>query len=288
MGGALAKLTWKQVAVIGIIVCAIIGASIYFTLIKKQQEQIVKLTKDLQTVQSKANEKDAAQADVDKANADMASAEHRLSIYERSKMIPLSLNSEVDKYYSMVRLWREQSEVLGPLMERHIASTGVQLTSASNGAFSSLVNGQSFSLGTGSSVISVPKPPESPSAIPSGWYRISLGNITVRTRRGYPQVRNFLRSFTRAPRLVSVGSPSISGHSPNLTVTVPVSVYYLVKGGAAAAAAPAGGPGMGAPGGMPGGSPEMSGAPGGAPGAPGAPGNEPGAPGNASGGPAGP
>ena len=49
-----------------------------------------------------------------------------------------------------------------------------------------------------------------------------------------------------------MGAPTISGTSPNLTVTVPLSVYYLVEGGAPPAPAGGGGP-MGMPGepGMP-------------------------------------
>lgn len=250
MRGALSKLTWIQVAIIGVVVCAIIGASLYFLMIKKQQEQIAKLTSELQTVQSKANEKPQAEKDLADAKAKLAAAQRRLAIYQRTKMIPLSLNTQVDQYHSMVRLWREQGEVLGPLMERHIASTGLVVAGTGPNVFANLVTGQRLNASTGSAIIPVPRPPATPSGITPGVYTISLGSVTARTTRGFPQVLSFLRSFTRAPRLVAVGAPSITGTSPNLTVTVPLTVYYLVEGGAPAA--PAGGGGMGMGMGMPG------------------------------------
>jgi hypothetical protein len=250
--GALAKLTWIQVTIIGIVVCAIIGASLYFLMIKKQQEVIAQRTTELQAVESKAKEKPRAEEDLAQAKAELRAARRRLAIYQRTKMIPLSLNTQVDQYHSMVRLWREQGEVLGPLMERHIASTGLEVAGTGPNVFANLVAGQRFNASTGSAVIPVPKPPETPSGITSGVYTVSLGNITARTTKGFPQVLSFLRSFTRAPRLVAVGAPTISGTSPNLTVTVPLSVYYLVEGGAPPAPAGGGGP-MGMPGepGMP-------------------------------------
>ncbi len=288
MRGALAKITWVQVLIIGAVVCAIIGGSLYFLMIKKQQEEIAQLNATLTQTKSAAGQLPAAIAARKQARANLRAAERRLNFYQNTKMIPLSLTSEVEKYHTMVRLWREQAEVLGPLMERHIASTGVIMEGAAGDAFANLLTGQRFRSGTGAGIISVPKPPETPAGISPGWYTINLGSVTVRTTRGLPHVISFLRSFTRAPRLVAVGAPSISGESPNLTVTVPLTVYYLVKGGDSGGGAPAagggmmGGPGMGMGPGM--GGPGMGGPGMGGPGM-GGPGMGPGMGGPGMGGP---
>lgn len=251
MGGALAKLNWKHWAIIGVLVCAIIGASLFFLLIKKQQEQLAAKQAEFQKVEAKAKELPQAREDLRAAKAERDAAMRRLAVYERTKMIPLSVNTEVDRFHTMVRLWHEQAEVLGPLMERHIGSTGVRVPGAT-AVFANLATGQQFEASIGSRVISVPRPPDRPEAINPGWYRIPLGTIQIETTKGFPQVLSFLRSFTRAPRLVTVGAPSITGTSPNLRVSVPIEAYYLVKGSAPAAA------GGGAPG-EPGMDPAMAG-----------------------------
>ena len=102
MRGALAKLTWIQVTIIGIVVCAIIGASLYFLMIKKQQEEIAKLTTELQGVEAKAKEKPRAEEELAQAKAELRAARRRLAIYQRTKMIPLSLNTQ-GQHHSMVR-----------------------------------------------------------------------------------------------------------------------------------------------------------------------------------------
>lgn len=247
MRGVLNKITWIQVAVIGLVVCAIIGASLHSMLIKKQQKQIAELKTQLQSVEAKAREKPQAQADLMLAQAELLAAKRRLNVYERTKMIPISLTTQVDQFNSLVRVWREHTEVLGPLMEKHIASTGMVLEGGSNDMFANLIVGQRFRATLGAPVIPIPRPPTAPSGITQGRYTINLGTITVRTTRGLPQVYSFLRSFTHAPRLVTIGAPSITGQSPNLTVTVPMQVHYLVEG--AGGAMPGGAPGGAVPGG---------------------------------------
>ncbi|MDH7570341.1 MAG: hypothetical protein QHJ73_12240 [Armatimonadota bacterium] len=269
MGGALSKLSWKHWAIIGFVVCAIIGGALYSLIIKPKQEQLVAKRQELTATQEAGAKLPSAKAELAAAQRDLRVAKQRLNVYVRTKMIPLSLATEVDRFHTMVRLWHEHAEVLGPLMERHIGSSGCTMTGAGTAVFANLVSGESFRFTTGAGTIPVPAPPARPDLInaPGGWYRIPLPTITVRTSKGFPQVMEFLRSFTRAPRLIVVGAPTISGTSPNLTVTVPLQAYYLVQG-VAAPAAPAGGgmPGM-EPGMAPGMEPAMM------PGAP-APGSE--------------
>jgi hypothetical protein len=120
-----------------------------------------------------------------------------------------------------------------------------------------LANGQRFFVGTGAT-LSVPTPPDNPSRIPtSGWYMLSLGSPSVTTTGGFNHALEYIRSFSHAPRLCTIGAPAITGTSPNLRVTFPINVYYYVKGNGTAAVgggAPSGGPGGPGPMGPPSGS----------------------------------
>lgn len=260
MGGALSRLTWKQVAVIGVVFCAILAGLLYWLLIRKQLEEIQTARSTLTKTQQEAEGLAAAKKELDDAKAARQAVIRRLAVYERTKMIPLSLATPVDRYHTMVRLWHEHADVLGPLMERHIGSTGLESANVTP-IFANLLTGEQFEFTTGMRPISVPRAPDRPNAIsaPGGWYRVPIGTVTMRTTEGLPQVYAFLRSFTRAPRLVAVGAPTIRGESPYLTVSVPLEVYYLVKGvpagGAPAGGMGVGGPGMVEPGMMPGGAP---------------------------------
>lgn len=244
MGGR-SKLTVAQVGIIGVVVCLVIAAAMYFALIKKQQALVKSKQDEATKIQQRAQQKDQMFKQLEQAKIERAAVEARLKVYTEAKMIPLSTSTPIEQLHTMLRLWREHADVLGPLMERHIASTGCTLGA---GAGMSLVTGQHFQIATGG-IITVPPPPQTPGAVPPGWYRVSLGNITVHTRRGFAQALSFLRSWPRAPRLVTIGAPSLVGTSPDLAVTVPVTVYYLVgEGGAQVSGVGGGGtsaPGMG-------------------------------------------
>ncbi|MEN6520159.1 MAG: hypothetical protein ABFD46_03280 [Armatimonadota bacterium] len=225
----MSKLRRIHIVIIGVVVCLLVGAGLYFLVIDKavkardaalaERDSVINaggtelncnnMFKSLQDANAKVLEK---------------TAEYEKTM--RARMPNISLD---DTRTGMLALWHEQSEVLGPLLLNHIRSSkGIQLMSS----------------------IQIPAPTVNPNDLQSyadSPIRIDVGKVSV--SGNFKSIMNHLRSWNKLNRLVLVDQPSLTGESPNLVCEYTLSVFLYPMtppGPTVDIAPPAGGDGMSA------------------------------------------
>ena len=222
---SLSKLKRLHVIIIGSVACVACAAGLYFLLIKPLEVQIGETSTQLTETQGVAAQLATSERDLTAAQSQVRIVEAKLDRYQGSKMPNLSF-AERDK--GMIQLWHEQSETLGPILERW-GSKGVMLGTS----------------------IAIPPPPSNPNDLQPGMIKIPVGKIDV--AGNFRALLNNIRGWNNCPRLVQVDLPSLSGTSPFLKASYEVTVYIFPRtdpgppikmagGGGAAPGAPAGVP----------------------------------------------
>jgi hypothetical protein len=221
---SLSKLKRLHVIIIGVVACVLCAVGLFFLLIKPLNEQIATTTSQLTEAQGIAAQLPESKQQLVAAQSQVRLVQIQLDRYQASKMPNLSF---VERDKGMLQLWHEQSEVLGPVLERW-ASRGVRLESG----------------------IGVPAPPSNPNDLQPGMIKIPLGKVDI--DGNFRALLDNLRGWNNCPRLVQIDRPSLSGTSPFLKATYEMTVYIFPRtepgpsikmaggGGAAPGAAPGG------------------------------------------------
>ncbi|MDO8684273.1 MAG: hypothetical protein Q7N50_12415 [Armatimonadota bacterium] len=217
------KIKRLHVIIIGSVACAIVGVGMFFLLIKPINQEIKTVDDQLQASQAVGVRLDSANRGLADAISQVSMAQSKLARYEATKMPNLSF---AQRDTGMIDLWREQSEVLGPILQRWGYRGGVSLASS----------------------IAVPPAPTNPNAIDTSLIRIPIGHIEV--VGDFRSILSHIRAWNTCPRLVQIDKPSLSGADSNLKASYDVTVYIFPKGAAGPAITMAGGEGgaAGAPG----------------------------------------
>lgn len=219
MGGS--KLKPLHVVIIGSVACALAVAGLYFLIIKKQYQQIGQLDTQLQTLSQEAARKGQAEARLEAAKQKNRVVMAKYDKYLREKMPPITF---ADRAQGMIALWKEQSEILGPLLQSWPHKTGVTLTNN----------------------LSIPAAPVNPNAIEPTLITIPIGTFSV--RGDFTTILSHLRSWNKFNRLVKIDAGKLTGPSPGMTADYSVTVYIFPRGEAGQNIAMAG---AGAEGGAP-------------------------------------
>lgn len=199
----MSKLRRIHVIIIGCTACVLVAAGLYFLVIKKATERVDVLEKDLQEQTAIYARKPAAERQLAEVKLEYNRQLTEYMGFMRAKMPALTF---ADRPQGMIALWKEQIEVLGPMVQRWPAKTGVQLTSN----------------------VAVPAPPTDPNAIAAGYIPVSLGTFSVRGDFG--AIMAHVRKWNDFNRLVILGPVSISGPSPGMTAQYPVTVLLVPLG----------------------------------------------------------
>ena len=181
----------------------LVAAGLYFLVIKKATERVAGLEKDLQEQTAIYARKPAAERKLEEVKIEYNLRLTEYSRFMRAKMPALTF---ADRPQGMIALWKEQAEVLGPMIQRWPGKTGVQLTSG----------------------IAVPAAPTDPNAVSTGYIPIPLGTFSV--RGDFRTIMRHVRRWNDFNRLVILGPVSISGPSPGMTAQYPVTVLLVPHG----------------------------------------------------------
>lgn len=239
----MSKLRKLHVVIIGVLVCIIVGAGMYFLLVKKAIEaREAEKTRYNTAVTNGGTQQNVItqKANYEKAVVEVNETEIKYQRYMRAQMPLISL---ADRKTGMLQLWHEQSEVLGPLILSHIQRSGVKL----------------------SSEIKVDAPKANPNEIIVGGSQpitLDLGKIKV--EGDFKTIIKHLKSWNSCKRLAMIENPALAGNSPNLACEYNLKVFLFPASdpGEIVPLAPAGGDqsGMGGMlgGGMPGGMPSAN------------------------------
>ncbi|MDO8588146.1 MAG: hypothetical protein Q7T82_14055 [Armatimonadota bacterium] len=197
----LSKLRRLHVIIIGSVACVVFGVGLYFLLIRPVDLQIAQVSSELASSQAVGSRLMSSRQGLEEAISKVDLVQTKLARYETSKMPNLSF-AERDK--GMIQLWHEQSEMLGPILERW-ARRGVQ----------------------SNSTITLPAPPTNPNQMETNLIRITVGKIEV--VGNFRSILQHIRSWNTCPRLVQIDRPSLSGTSPALTATYDLTVYIFPR-----------------------------------------------------------
>lgn len=210
------KLKSLHVIIIGSVACALVIAGLYFFIIKKQYEQLGTLKGQYQTLSQEYAKLPSVKQRLETARQNNRIITAKYDKYLREKMPPIAFQ---DRAHGMVALWKEQSEVLGPLLQSWPNKTGVRLTSG----------------------VQVPAAPVNPNAIDPTLVTIPIGTFTV--AGDFSSILSHLRSWNKFGRLVRVDLGRMSGPSPGMTAEYTVTVFIFPRGEAGQNIAMAGGGG---------------------------------------------
>ncbi len=199
----MSKLKALHVAIIGSVVCILIGVGTYFLVIKKVTEEITALDGRLAAATAVENTRPQVMKRLADAKINNMRLQVTLEKYMRAKMPAISFQ---DRPQGMIALWKEHAETLGPLIRAWPAKTGVTMTNT----------------------VTIPPPPVDPNAIDTSVIKIPVGAFTV--TGDYTTLMNHLRSWNRFNRLVQIDVGSLTGNSPFMTLNYTVTVYIFPRG----------------------------------------------------------
>lgn len=147
--------------------------------------------------------------DLVKANQESVEAQRDNNKYMRLYQPNIVLGPTADdRGRGMVALWREQSEILGPMLIKYIKSTGVELVSE----------------------LKIPKPVVDPNTIDycdTKYLEIDCGKIKV--MGDFTQIMNHIRKWNKFKRLVYIEQPVITGMSPYLICEYNIKVCIFPR-----------------------------------------------------------
>jgi len=218
MAGKLRKI---HVIIIGAVACIAVGVGFYFLLIKGVREEIAQLENRYAEAKKVYDTLPQVQSRLMDAQTRYRMVVATYNQFMRTKMPPITFQ---DRAQGMIALWKEQAEVLGPMIRNWPSKTGVRLVSN----------------------VQVPAAPTDPNAINTEIIRIPLGTFQV--RGSFEDILKHIRSWRNFGRLVQIDPPSLTGPSPGMTAQYGVTVYIFPYGQAGPTVTMAGS-GGGAPGG---------------------------------------
>ncbi|MEN6372043.1 MAG: hypothetical protein ABFD64_08525 [Armatimonadota bacterium] len=201
----MSKLRRIHIIIIGVVVCLLVGAGLYFLVVDKavkaRDAALVERDGVLGAGGTEANCNDKFK-ELQDANLKVLEATAKYEKTMRARMPNISLD---DTRTGMLALWHEQSEVLGPLLLNHIRSSkGIHLLSS----------------------IQIPNPTANPNDLQNfadSPIRIDIGKVSV--SGDFKSIMNHLRSWSKLNRLVLIDQPSLTGESPNLVCEYTLSVF---------------------------------------------------------------
>jgi len=140
----------------------------------------------------------------------LADAQANYELKEQQTYAYMSRMPEIstDRYQGMIDLWKEYASTSGPRMVHYvIRQPGV-------------IAPTGFSL---------PPPPTTP-LDPIPIITVPVGDFGIRAA-SLPAIIAFLRAIGKAPRMATVSNVSISGSSPSLSVSMPLTMYLVTRWG---------------------------------------------------------
>lgn len=237
----MSKLRRIHVVIIGVLVCLMVGAGLYFLVIDKAvKARDAAMAESKSEIAAGGTEQNCNEMFkyLQEANLTVVKKTAEYEKIMRTKMPNISLD---DTRTGMLALWHEQSEVLGPLLLNHIRSSkGTHLMSA----------------------IQIPAPRVNPNDLlefSESPIRIDVGKVSI--SGNFKSIMDHLRSWNKLNRLVLIDQPTLRGESPNLVCeySLTVFLYPMTPPGPNVDIAPPAGSGGGMSGGMPGGMLSMPG-----------------------------
>ncbi len=210
---SLSKLKTIHVVIIGCFACVMVGFGLGFLLIKKSYDRIGELNGKYQALEQEYQKKASVEARLEAASQKSRLLQVKYNKYLKEKMPPISFQ---DRAQGMIALWKEQSEVLGPLLRSWPDRTGVTLNSG----------------------VKVPAAPVDPNSIDVSLITIPIGTFSV--KGDFSTLLSHLRSWNKFNRLVKIDPGRLTGPSPTMTVDYTVTVYIFPRGEAGQTIAMAG------------------------------------------------
>lgn len=212
----LSKLKRLHVVIIGAVVCAIVGAGLFFLVIKKSNEKLAAAQAQWDQYQPTGNIENvrSMERDRDKARAEVATAQNDLDRYMISKMPNLVFSDPpgsqpgTGRAMGMFALYHEETQVLPPLLVRWALTKS------------------KVSLDSGFTIGAPPFNPNDP-IFESDVIKIPVGKVKVTGT--YTDILAHIRKWNDCGRLVQVGAPSFTGNSPKLSCDYDMTVYIMPK-----------------------------------------------------------
>lgn len=256
----MSKITQLHVYIAGAVLLAIVGAGLYFTLLKPVQAQVADLRNQVTTTESTSvqvggrsftiSQMQAAEAQLAAVRAQKEKRQRELLVLETRKQLPpgqrLDFGNGTQSYIlaNTMPRWFNLPRVVVETMERF-----AERQAKRHGV-------------TATTQFGMPAPTTDPSRLPKPGevFAVPLGNMSV--VGPFPRVLAWVKSWNDAPLLVSVDNLkcTLAGANGEVRATATLTVYIFPTGkapqgmpAAPAGGAPGGYPGGGYPGGMPGG-----------------------------------
>lgn len=219
------KLTRQHVIIIGSVLTVAVAVAVFFLLIRPKMDEMAVAQAKYDSNKAIADTKPLKEADLVKAKQEVQQERVKWARYERQYMPDINISSLLG---GMQQRWREQSLVLGPMVQKYLRSDHtVRITSAG---------------------ITIPAPPTDPNAVNVSLIELPLGSVTVQGQ--FNNVLKHTERWNRFRRLVQVDGLGLTGNSPNLTAQYTLKMYIFTRGEPGPAVPQAGGGGGGGGGDM--------------------------------------
>ncbi len=199
----MSKLRKIHVIIIGCAACALVVAGLFFLVIKPANERIAVVETELQAATEVANRLQSDQRKLVQVKDEFNRQVTSYSRFMRAKMPAITF---ADRPQGMIALWKEQAEVLGPMLQSWPRKTGVRLLSG----------------------VQVPAAPTDPNAISTSVVSIDIGTFQV--MGDFHTIMSHIRRWNNFNRLVQLTPVKISGVSPFMTGEYGVTVYLVPSG----------------------------------------------------------
>ncbi len=228
----MSKLKPIYVIIPGAILPILVLCVFLFVLLPPVNRQIADVTKQRDSREQKAQTKSRAEDDLRLAKENLAKQTAKLDQYIQTRSIALSTYQPIQ---AMIALWFEYQEDLKPVVEDFIAASGCRIVQGAP----------------------LPSPEmKTPTLGPSNFLQLPTLNLQVRgTMAELKKLYTSLKSFKRVGTISSLQLTPTAGDE--LEAAIPLTIFILAEGPAAAAAPAAGaagapmaaggmmGPGMG-------------------------------------------
>lgn len=205
-----------------VVICIGIVASLYYTVITNTKKEIEALNVRYEKASAVASERPKLEKQLAEAKQKFIEMTAKLDVLMKEKMPPISFD---DRIAGMMALWKENTQVLGPMIVRWMNRGPL------------IANGN----------VSIPAPPVNPNGITYSLLTYNLGSFTV--TGDFRSILDHVRDWNNFGRLVRVDGLTLNGQSPNMTGTYTVTMFIIPYGGVGPEIPMAGGGGPGGGGG---------------------------------------
>ena len=229
-----------HVFIIGVVIIAAIAAASIFLLFKPKSEEIAKQQKEYDEKKGVADKLDQRMEAYEQARQDVLTAKVDLANYSK-RFRKIHFERAGGDWDALFDLWHEYRDQMGPVIIKFMESTGCRLTSG----------------------VSMPAPPLAPIACPTnGFLQVpETGSMDVSVQGDLKQIFSLLKKLPNFEYLNEIRPVSISGTSPLLTASFPITFYFVVDAPESIQLGAGGGGDAAAAGGAPGEAPAAAGAP---------------------------